>query len=249
MNDNTKLNKDGLNQVWLKAMTILKSLVGNVRTDEGTLQEQIDALSENASSGVDLTQAEYDALPASKETDGVDYYIIDEDFIATDAKATSYDNSESGLTAKTVQVAIDEVYEKYNDNYYKAGERIRIYCNHITLHYSGNDRDGTGSLSACISMPKKVPSDIASASEIVIGTNTSELIICDSVEPENNFTIPAGECAFCINTRINSNQINVNLIPSSRADGNTLYDRMNDIKRNRLYYMRSFDITFNYPSV
>ena len=109
MSDNTKLSKDGLNQVWLKAMTILKSLTGNVRTDKGTLQEQIDKLEENASSGVDLTQAEYDALPDSKETDGVDYYITDEDFVATDAKAVSYDNSASGLAAKTAQVAIDEV--------------------------------------------------------------------------------------------------------------------------------------------
>lgn len=111
MSDNTKLSKDGLNQVWLKAMTILKSLTGNVRTDKGTLQEQIDKLEENASSGVDLTQAEYDALPDSKETDGVDYYITDEDFVATDAKAVGYDNTASGLAAKTVQVAIDEVCE------------------------------------------------------------------------------------------------------------------------------------------
>lgn len=111
MSDNTKLSKDGLNQVWLKAMTILKSLTGNVRTDKGTLQEQIDKLEENASSGVDLTQAEYDALPDSKETDGIDYYIIDEDFVATDAKAVGYDNTASRLAAKTVQVAIDEVCE------------------------------------------------------------------------------------------------------------------------------------------
>ena len=116
MSDNTKLSKDGLNQVWLKAMTILKSLTGNVKTEKGTLQEQIDLLEENASSGVDLTQAEYDALPDTKESDGVDYYIMDEDFVATDAKAVGYDNSTSGLTRETAQGAIDEIVDKINES-------------------------------------------------------------------------------------------------------------------------------------
>lgn len=116
MSDNTKLSKDGLNQVWLKAMTILKSLTGNVKTEKGTLQEQIDLLEENASSGVDLTQAEYDALPDTKESDGVDYYIMDEDFVATDAKAVGYDKSTSGLTRETAQGAIDEIVDKINES-------------------------------------------------------------------------------------------------------------------------------------
>lgn len=56
-----------------------------------------------------LTQAEYDALPESKLTNGVEYRITDSNPPAPEAKDMGYDNSESGLEAETVQDAIDEV--------------------------------------------------------------------------------------------------------------------------------------------
>lgn len=42
MADSTKLNKAGLNKVWLKVMELIQSLTGNVDRTKGTLQEQID---------------------------------------------------------------------------------------------------------------------------------------------------------------------------------------------------------------
>lgn len=61
---------------------------------------------------VELTQAEYDALPASKLTNGVEYYITDGNNpnVAT-ASQVMYDNTDSGLSATDVQNAIDEIAE------------------------------------------------------------------------------------------------------------------------------------------
>lgn len=47
MADSTKLNKDGLNKVWLKVMELIQSLTGNVDRTKGTLQEQIDKVNGN----------------------------------------------------------------------------------------------------------------------------------------------------------------------------------------------------------
>ena len=57
-----------------------------------------------------LTKAEYDALPDTKLTDGVEYRITDAG-VRGSAENVSYDNSVSGLEAKNVQEAIDEVNE------------------------------------------------------------------------------------------------------------------------------------------
>lgn len=59
-----------------------------------------------------LTQAEYDALPASKLTDGKIYKVKTTGVVpggSTDASDVEYDNTTSGLTADNVQDAIDEV--------------------------------------------------------------------------------------------------------------------------------------------
>ena len=61
-----------------------------------------------------LTQAEYDALPESKLTNGVEYRITDSNPPAPTAKDMAYDNSESGIEAETVQNAIDEMNESLN---------------------------------------------------------------------------------------------------------------------------------------
>ena len=56
-----------------------------------------------------LTQAQYDALPESKLTNGVEYRITDNNPPAPTAKDMAYDNSESGIDAENVQDAIDTV--------------------------------------------------------------------------------------------------------------------------------------------
>lgn len=66
----------------------------------------------NVQVDVELTQAQYDALPASKLTDDVNYFIKDGAYrpqgSVIDAEGVMYDNTESGLTSDTVQGAIDE---------------------------------------------------------------------------------------------------------------------------------------------
>ena len=54
----------------------------------------------------EVTQAQYDALPSSKLTDGIMYCIKDADFSAEDVP---YDNSDSGLESEDVQSAVDEI--------------------------------------------------------------------------------------------------------------------------------------------
>ena len=66
----------------------------------------------NAARSVTLTQAEYDALPASKLTDGKIYKVKTTGVVpggSADASDVEYDNTTSGLTATDVQSAIDEV--------------------------------------------------------------------------------------------------------------------------------------------
>ena len=57
---------------------------------------------------VELTQAQYDALPQAEKLNGTTYYITDGQNITT-ASAVTYDNTASGMTATDVQSAIDEV--------------------------------------------------------------------------------------------------------------------------------------------
>ena len=78
---------------------------GNVDTVNGI---QPDA-QKNVQVDVELTLAEYNALPASKETDNVNYWIKDTT-IPTSIQADDvvYDNTQSGLSATDVQAAVDE---------------------------------------------------------------------------------------------------------------------------------------------
>lgn len=66
--------------------------------------------------GVELTQAEYDALPTTEKMNGSIYFISDGEASYPSASTMRYDNSTSGLTATSVQDAVDEVNEKVNDN-------------------------------------------------------------------------------------------------------------------------------------
>ena len=54
----------------------------------------------------EVTQAQYDALPDSKLTDGIMYCIKDSDFTASDVP---YNNTNSGLSSDNTQDAIDEL--------------------------------------------------------------------------------------------------------------------------------------------
>lgn len=57
---------------------------------------------------LEMTKAEYDALPEAKKMDGTVYMITD-DTGGWEAENSAYDNSESGLTATNVQDALDEI--------------------------------------------------------------------------------------------------------------------------------------------
>lgn len=78
-----------------------------------------------------LTQAEYDALPSSKLTDGKIYKIKTTGVVpggSADASDVEYDNTTSGLTATNVQDAINEVNSKVS-----SGTMIErgdmVFCN------------------------------------------------------------------------------------------------------------------------
>ena len=63
-----------------------------------------------------LTKAEYDALPDSKLTNGVEYRITDANTDSTKARNIAYDGSASGLEAISVQDAIDAVNNRLSAN-------------------------------------------------------------------------------------------------------------------------------------
>ena len=79
-----------------------------------TLQEAVDELSRRPGGGggesniVYLTQEQYDDLPDSKLTDGVEYRVTDAG-VRGSAENVSYDGSASGLNAKNVQEAVDAI--------------------------------------------------------------------------------------------------------------------------------------------
>lgn len=57
---------------------------------------------------LEMTKAEYDALPEAKKMDGTVYMITD-DTGGWEAENSVYDNTQSGLAATNVQDALDEV--------------------------------------------------------------------------------------------------------------------------------------------
>lgn len=71
---------------------------------------------------VELTQAQYDALPSSKLTDGVTYFITDTSTVMS-ATDVSYDNVGSGLSATNVQGAIDALCH-YSTSEHRVGTWI-----------------------------------------------------------------------------------------------------------------------------
>ena len=67
---------------------------------------------------LEMTKAEYDALPDAKKMDGTVYMITDDDG-GWEAERSTYDNTTSGLTATNVQSALDELTTRSKKtNYY-----------------------------------------------------------------------------------------------------------------------------------
>lgn len=65
--------------------------------------------------GVEVTQAEYDALPTSEKMNGSIYFITDGSVSYPTASQMRYDNTESGIPSTSVQGAIDELKIEIGD--------------------------------------------------------------------------------------------------------------------------------------
>ena len=97
---------NNINRLWQNGVLAIKR----------GLEERMDKLEANGGSNiVYLSQADYDALPDTKLTDDVEYRITDAG-VRGSAENVSYDNSVSGLDAKNIQEAVDEVNIKVNDS-------------------------------------------------------------------------------------------------------------------------------------
>lgn len=82
---------------------------GNVDTVNGISPDA----NKNVQTSVELTQAQYEALPSSKLTDNVEYFLTDGNDNPLNntvmASGVAYDNTDSGLSAENVQDAVDEL--------------------------------------------------------------------------------------------------------------------------------------------
>jgi len=94
------LTKTASGQAWQDA-----SGGGNVDTVNGISPDA----NKNVQTATDLTEAAYEALPSTKESDNVDYYLTDADSTIATAEDIPYDNTTSGMTATNVQGALDEL--------------------------------------------------------------------------------------------------------------------------------------------
>ena len=84
---------------------------GNVDTVNGISPDA----NKNVQTATDLTEAAYEALPSTKESDNVDYYLTDADPTVATAEDIPYDNTTSGMTATNVQGALDELTNGLTD--------------------------------------------------------------------------------------------------------------------------------------
>ena len=98
----------------------------------GNVQGAIDEIMETTSQSRTLTQAEYDALPDTKYTDGIEYFITDAEPL--DASTIAYDNTASKMTATNVQAGIDEL----NSNLEDLSSLIKVKTLTGTTNDSGN---------------------------------------------------------------------------------------------------------------
>ena len=94
----------------------------------GNVQGAIDEIMETTSQSRNLTQAEYDALPDTKYTDNIEYFITDAEPL--DASTIAYDNTASKMTATNVQAGIDEL----NSNLTQFQSQIATMFNNAGAH-------------------------------------------------------------------------------------------------------------------
>ncbi len=82
-----------------------------VEMDNGnTLEEEILSVGK----GIELTQAEYDALSEEEKNNGTTYYIKDGDTnLPVNATNINYNNTDSGLSSTNLQDAVDEINNKF----------------------------------------------------------------------------------------------------------------------------------------
>lgn len=93
---------------------------GNVDTVNGISPDA----NKNVQTATDLTEAAYEALPSTKESDNVDYYLTDADSTIATAEDIPYDNTTSGMTATNVQGALDELNNGLTRN--KKGTTVNL---------------------------------------------------------------------------------------------------------------------------
>lgn len=101
-----------------QVLTKVSSSIGDAtwQTPSGGTVDAVNGISpdnnKNVQIDVELTQSQYNALPATKNSDNINYYITDgiagESSIDLGADAIVYDNTDSNLVATNVQDAIDE---------------------------------------------------------------------------------------------------------------------------------------------
>lgn len=99
--DKAYLDKDGLLYYHQKVKALISSMIS-------------DAIEDNF---IELTQAEYDALPDSKYSDNVNYYITDagsSDDIKNANKIT-FNPGVTGISSSNVQDALDYIIAKVTD--------------------------------------------------------------------------------------------------------------------------------------
>lgn len=80
---------------------------------------------------VELSMAEYEAREAAGAIDSDTWYLIYDATDSYNAKKVVYDNAESGMTARTVQGAIDELNSNLGVRYNHETDMIEIFYNGI----------------------------------------------------------------------------------------------------------------------
>lgn len=102
----------GLIQGTLSDQTDLAYALANTGKVDTVNGIQPDVLTKNVQVDVEITKDGWDALPSTKYTDDINYYIKDGTNIpqasVISASGVTYSNTSSGLEATTVQGAIDE---------------------------------------------------------------------------------------------------------------------------------------------
>ena len=130
----------------------------------GNVQGAIDEIMETTSQSRTLTQAEYDALPDTKYTDGIEYFITDAEPL--DASTIAYDNTTSKMTATNVQAGIDEL----NSNLTQFQSQI-VPTASIEIGATASKAYNVGDFLVKDGILYKVTNAIAKDDALTVGTN------------------------------------------------------------------------------